>query len=185
MQKKAILGTALASALFIPGCTTPPPPPAAPPVAQPAYNWSAQLETLKRGLEDSTRGSGIRIVKTADNQLQVVLPADASFDIGRSAVKLRMAPILDQIAAGLQNNPAVAVHVIGHTDNTGSDATNDKLSLARAGAVRDHLAAKGLAANQMTVEGKGEHEPIAENSSAAGRAQNRRVEIFVGERNKR
>ncbi|MET0541743.1 MAG: OmpA family protein [Variovorax sp.] len=187
MQKKVILGTSLAALLFMAGCTTPPPPPPPKPEPTPvvqAYSWTTQLEALKKALEESTRGSSIKIVKTADNRLQVVLPSDTSFDVGRSAVKLKLAPVLDQIAAGLQKNPAIAVYVVGHTDSTGGAANNEKLSVARATSVRDYLGTRGLAVNQITVEGKGSQDPIAENTSAAGRAQNRRVEIFVGERTK-
>ena len=185
MQNKMILGAAL-GALLVAGCASPPPPPApvTPPVSQSGNNWSTQLEALKRSLEASTRGSGVKIVQTTDNQLQVVVPSDQSFDIGRAVVKPGLAPILDQIAAGLLNNPAIGVRVIGHTDNTGGDASNVRLSLARATAVRDHLATRGLADAALAVEGKGETEPAADNGSAAGRAQNRRVEIFVAERAK-
>lgn len=186
MQNKMILGAAL-GALLVAGCASPPPPPpapVAPPVTQTGNSWTTQLEALKRSLEESTRGSGVKIVQTADNQLQVVVPADLSFDIGRAAIKPRLAPILDQIASGLLNNPAINVRVIGHTDNTGGNASNERLSLARATAVRDHLAARGLADGTLSVEGKGESEPAVENNTAAGRAQNRRVEIFVAERAK-
>lgn len=187
MQNKMILGAAL-GALLVAGCASPPPPepaPVAPPVvAQPVNNWTAQLEALKRGLEQSTRGSGVRVVQTADNQLQVVVPADVSFDIGRAAVKPKLVPILDQIASGLLNNPAIRVRVIGHTDNTGGDAGNERLSLSRATAVRDRLTTRGLADGMLSVEGKGKTEPAADNSTTAGRAQNRRVEIFVAERGK-
>lgn len=181
-MQRMIAGAAL-GALLVAGCASPTPqePPPSPPVAQTGNSWSTQLEVLKRSLEQSTRGSGVKIVQTTDNQLQVVVPSDSSFDIGRSAIKPKMAPVLDQIAAGLLNNPAVSVYVIGHTDNTGGDASNERLSLARAIAVRDHLAARGLTQGTLGVEGKGEKEPVADNATGAGRAQNRRVEIFVAE----
>ena len=185
MQNKMILGAAL-GALLVAGCASSPPSepaPVAPSVAaQAGNNWTAQLEALKRALEESTRGSGVRIVQTADNQLQVVVPADLSFDTGRTAVNPRLARMLDQIASGLLNNPAIRLRVIGHTDNVGGTASNERLSLARATAVRDHLTTRGLANSALSVEGRGEMEPTGDNRTSAGRAQNRRVEIFVAER---
>ncbi len=71
--------------------------------------------------------------------------------------------------------------IIGHTDNTGTNAINDPLSVNRAASVRQYLAARGVDPARITIDGRGSHEPIADNSSAQGRAMNRRVEIFVGE----
>jgi outer membrane protein OmpA-like peptidoglycan-associated protein len=73
------------------------------------------------------------------------------------------------------------VTVIGHTDNTGSDAVNDPLSRDRANAVRQYLAQRGVAAGRVEIAGRGEREPVADNTSEAGRAQNRRVEIYLRE----
>jgi outer membrane protein OmpA-like peptidoglycan-associated protein len=73
------------------------------------------------------------------------------------------------------------VSIIGHTDSTGSDAINNPLSLERAHSVRDYLAARGVSASRIETSGRGEREPIADNGSEAGRAKNRRVEIFLRE----
>ena len=70
------------------------------------------------------------------------------------------------------------VAIYGHTDNTGSAAVNEKLSLQRAQSVADFLKGKGME-NKMTVEGKSFNEPVADNSTAEGRKQNRRVEVFI------
>jgi outer membrane protein OmpA-like peptidoglycan-associated protein len=74
------------------------------------------------------------------------------------------------------------VRIIGHTDNTGSDAVNDPLSMQRAASARDYLSARGIDAGRILIAGRGSREPVAENASEAGRARNRRVEIFLAER---
>jgi outer membrane protein OmpA-like peptidoglycan-associated protein len=91
-------------------------------------------------------------------------------------------PILDQFANGLSNQPNTEVRIVGHTDNVGSNAINDPLSLQRAQAARDYLTARGVNPSHISIEGRGEHEPIADNATDAGRARNRRVEIFMAER---
>jgi outer membrane protein OmpA-like peptidoglycan-associated protein len=108
-----------------------------------------------------------------------------SFDVGRANIKSNFAPVLDQFANGLRNNPNAEVRIIGHTDNTGSDAINNPLSVERATSTRDYLVARGVNAGAFRIEGRGSHEPVADNNSDAGRAQNRRVEIYVGERGPR
>jgi outer membrane protein OmpA-like peptidoglycan-associated protein len=74
------------------------------------------------------------------------------------------------------------VRIIGHTDNTGSDATNDPLSMQRAASARDYLTARGVDPQRVMINGRGEREPVADNSTEAGRARNRRVEIYLAER---
>ena len=86
-------------------------------------------------------------------------------------------PVLDQFAQGL--DPNMRVRIVGHTDSTGSDAINNPLSIDRAESVRDYLAGKGVAASRVETEGRGSREPVADNGTDAGRAQNRRVEIFL------
>lgn len=85
--------------------------------------------------------------------------------------------ILDRVALQLVNAPNVNVEVQGHTDNTGSLTTNTRISGLRAEAVRVYLIEKGVAANRMTSRGYGPTQPIADNATPAGRAQNRRVEL--------
>ena len=77
-------------------------------------------------------------------------------------------------------NEGQAIRVtIGHTDNTGSDRINDPLSLNRASSVRSFLSAQGVDSSRMRVDGKGSHEPVADNSTASGRKENRRVEVYI------
>jgi outer membrane protein OmpA-like peptidoglycan-associated protein len=145
------------------------------------YLWSKHMQEQKAAMEQATKGTGVSVSRTADNQLKLDIPSDFSFDSGRYAIKPNMRPILDRFATTLNQNPVTTVRVIGHTDNTGSDAINGPLSVNRANATRDYLIAHGVAMNRISIDGRGSREPIASNSAAAGRAKNRRVEIFVAE----
>ena len=147
------------------------------------YIWSKHMEQKKLAMERATMGSGVAVVQTADNQLKLNVPSDLSFDTGRADIKPNMRPILDQFANGLANQPNTEVRIIGHTDSTGSDDLNNRLSVDRAQATKQYLVSRGISPNQIAVAGRGEHEPVADNTSDAGRARNRRVEIFLGERN--
>jgi outer membrane protein OmpA-like peptidoglycan-associated protein len=86
---------------------------------------------------------------------------------------------LQNLAASLQQNPGTNVIIIGHSDNTGTSQQNMDISLQRAAAVKDYLASKGVDASRITTFGKGGTEPIANNATEAGRAQNRRVEVVI------
>ena len=143
--------------------------------------WSSRMEQQKRAMEQAAQGTGIKVTQTPDNQLKLDIPTDISFDTNRSDIKPNFRPILDKFAASLVENPYANVTIVGHTDNTGSDAINDPLSLNRAARTRDYLSMRGVASNRIRVEGRGSHEPIVANNNDANRARNRRVEIFVAE----
>jgi outer membrane protein OmpA-like peptidoglycan-associated protein len=97
------------------------------------------------------------------------------FDTDRATLKPESADTLDKVAASLKDFPDVKIQVAGHTDNTGSDAHNMKLSEARAKSVMDYLVSKGVSPAMLSAKGYGETEPIADNNTKEGRAQNRRV----------
>jgi outer membrane protein OmpA-like peptidoglycan-associated protein len=99
------------------------------------------------------------------------------FETGKSVLKPESQAVLDRVAESLKGNPEVKVEIGGHTDNTGSRATNVRLSAARANAVRDYLTSKGVDAGRMTAKGYGPDKPVADNKTVAGRAANRRVEL--------
>jgi outer membrane protein OmpA-like peptidoglycan-associated protein len=146
------------------------------------YIWSQNMERQKREMERATQGTGIAVSQTADNRLMLNIPSDISFAVGRSDIQSNFAPVLDQFAAGLRDNPGAEVRIIGHTDNTGSDAVNNPLSVDRAASTRSYLVNRGVDGRRIGIEGMGERYPVASNESAEGRARNRRVEIYVGER---
>lgn len=145
------------------------------------YLWSRHMQEQKATMEQATQGTGVNVSQTADNQLKLDIPSDVSFDSGHYDIKPNLRPILERFATTLNQNPVTTLKIIGHTDNTGSDSTNNPLSVNRASATRDYLVSRGVAANRISIDGRGSHEPIADNSTPAGRAANRRVEIFVAE----
>ena len=145
------------------------------------YLWSRHMQEQKAAMEQATQGTGIGVTQTADNQLKLDIPSDLSFDSGRYDIKPALHAVLDRFATTLNQNPVTTVRVVGHTDNVGSDAVNNPLSVNRAAATRDYLVSRGVAGNRIAIDGRGSREPIADNATAAGKARNRRVEIFVAE----
>jgi len=143
--------------------------------------WSSKMEKQKQAMEQATQGTGVQVSQTADNRLKLDIPSDISFDTNRSDIRPNFRPILDKFAASLVDNPSTTVTIVGHTDNTGSDAINNPLSVDRAARTRDYLSTRGVAPARFTIDGRGSHEPVASNETSAGRAQNRRVEIYVAE----
>lgn len=143
--------------------------------------WSRKMEEKRRSMEQATQGTGVEVTRTQDNQLKLHVPNDISFDTGAAAIKPELRTVLDQFANGLANDPTLRVRVVGHTDSTGSDAINNPLSVERAQSVRDYLAGRGVAASRVETSGEGSRTPIASNGTDAGRAQNRRVEIYLRE----
>jgi outer membrane protein OmpA-like peptidoglycan-associated protein len=145
------------------------------------YIWSNRMQEQKKQMEAATAGTGIGVSQTADNRLKLDVPADAGFASGRSTLSPTLVNVLGQFATTLQQNQATHVGIIGHTDNTGSDAINNPLSFERANATRDFLVSRGVAATRITTDGRGSREPVADNSTPQGRSMNRRVEIYVAE----
>lgn len=146
------------------------------------YVWSRQMEDKKRQMEAATAGTGTQVSQTADNQLKLSIPNDISFASDKSDIQPRLKPILDQFAQGVNQQASMEVKIVGHTDNTGSDAINNPLSVRRAESARDYLVSRGVATSRISTEGRGSREPIADNATEAGRARNRRIDIYLAER---
>jgi len=154
-----------------------------------AQSAQAQLEETRRQLAASdaeTRRLRIqnelsRIATTRSEQrgLIVTLNGGILFDTGKTALKPGAKSTLSKIAKQLQTDPSLKIAVEGHTDNVGGTAMNQTLSEKRANAVRDYLVSAGISGDHITADGKGEESPIATNKTAAGRQQNRRVELVI------
>lgn len=140
-------------------CVAPPPPPPPPaPVAEPAPAPApAPVPTSEK----------------------VSYSADAFFDFDKAVLKPAGKASLDDLVSKLGDMNLEVIIAVGHTDSIGTDAYNQKLSIRRAEAVKAYLKGKGVEENRIYTEGKGEKQPEADNKTAAGRAQNRRVEIEV------
>ena len=145
------------------------------------YIWSANMERQRQELEAATRGTGVTVSRTADNQLQLAIPSDVSFDSNSATIKSQFRPVLNSFANSLRRNPSTHVVIVGHTDSTGGAHINDPLSLSRANAARDYIFNQGVRGPRIQTEGRGARDPVASNDSAWGRAKNRRIDIFVAQ----
>lgn len=137
-----------------------------------------QLQAQERELQRSLAGSGALIVNNGTD-LRVILPEGVTFRTGSSVVDPAFGPALRAVADSLRRHPDTLVRVVGHTDNVGGAAYNNQLSQDRALAVARELIGHRIAAARIMVSGRGFYEPVASNASAAGRAENRRVEIII------
>ena len=116
---------------------------------------------------------------------KVSYSADAFFDFDKAVLKPAGKASLDDLSSKLKGMNLEVIIAVGHTDSVGTDGYNQKLSIRRAESVKAYLQGKGVEANRIYTEGKGEKQPVADNKSTDGRAKNRRVEIeVVGTRNK-
>ena len=110
---------------------------------------------------------------------KVTYAADAFFDFDKSVLKPEGKAKLDDLVGKVKGINLEVIIAVGHTDSTGSDAYNQKLSVARSEAVKAYLVSKGIEKNRVYTEGKGEKQPVADNKTKEGKAKNRRVEIEV------
>lgn len=111
----------------------------------------------------------------------VVMLQDVLFDTGRATLKEGAYSRLDTLSSALRNHPERRILIEGFTDSTGGEQANLALSRARAESVREALVKRGVAAERIDVRGNGEARPVASNANAAGRQQNRRVEIVFSD----
>jgi OOP family OmpA-OmpF porin len=105
--------------------------------------------------------------------------SDALFDFKKSDLRPAGVQALAPVVQALRNDPTLRAMVVGHTDSVGSDEANLRLSLRRAEAVRNYLVTQGINPARITVDGKGESQPVVPNDTEANRAKNRRVEITL------
>jgi outer membrane protein OmpA-like peptidoglycan-associated protein len=139
------------------------------------YNW----QNIHNRMSGATKGTGTQITEQPDGSLKLNIPSSVTFDTSSYAIKPSFAPVLDQLAQTLQQNPEVIAQVVGHTDSTGSQAYNQTLSVNRAESVTGYLAQHGISPQRLSAQGMGPNQPIADNNTEAGRATNRRVEIYL------
>ncbi|WP_429003209.1 OmpA family protein [Xanthomonas sacchari] len=132
----------------------------------------------ERALRERTANTGIDVRRDGDN-ITLNLPDGITFDFNQSTLKPQFYSALNGVAQTLGEYNQTMIEVVGHTDSIGSDAVNQRLSEQRASSVAAYLIAQGVQPERIQTLGAGKKYPIADNSTEAGRAQNRRVEIRV------
>lgn len=123
-------------------------------------------------------GTGVQ-VQEMNGQVRLIMPSNITFATDSAVFQTSFNKVLDSVAKVLKEYDQTLVQVVGYTDNTGTLAYNNQLSLKRAQAVATYLQNRGVSASRLSVMGMGPNNPIASNSTAAGREQNRRVEITL------
>ena len=131
-----------------------------------------QAEELRKDLEGAE-------VERVGEGIKITFDSGLLFDVNKSALSPASITNLNELAKTLKKYEDTNILIEGHTDSTGTDAINDKLSRERAKSVTDHLQAQGVAVSRITTEGYGSKQPVADNATEAGRAENRRVEVAI------
>ena len=129
-------------------------------------------------LRASMAGSGVSVVRQGNN-ITLAMPGHITFATNSADVNADFYPILDKVSTILVQYDQTMVEVAGHTDSTGSPAYNQALSERRAKSVAAYLISRGVRSERLIIVGDGEKHPIASNATAAGRQQNRRVELTI------
>ena len=138
----------------------------------------AYMDVQARKLREQLVGTGVQ-VKELDGRIYLIIPGNITFNTNEAVIKQGFTPVLDSVALVIKEYNKTMVQVYGYTDNTGTAATNNALSLRRANAVSNYLRLRGVDGNRIITDGLGSSNPIASNATAAGREQNRRVEIVL------
>ncbi len=136
------------------------------------------MDRQEEAFRTRLRGSGVS-VRRVGNELILTMPGDVTFATNSAQINPRFGPVLDDVADVLQTYPATYVNVVGHADSVGDATYNQRLSERRASSTAGELIARGVLRDRLYVAGMGESQPIADNSTDAGRAANRRVEITI------
>ena len=138
-----------------------------------------QQREIEEELSAEIEAEEVELERLEDDTLRVSLSSEATFDVDSSALNAAFYPALDRLGGVMQNYDKTVLHIIGHTDSTGSDEYNDVLSRKRAVSVATYVRDNGVVRERIKVEGRGELEPRASNASTEGRRANRRVEIYI------
>lgn len=138
----------------------------------------AYMDQQEAELRQQLAGTGVSVARNGDN-IQLILPQTLTFDSGQSALKSAAVGTLSGVAMVLAKYDQTRLQISGHTDSTGSLELNQRLSLERAQSVATELTRQGVAFNRLATSGFGPNMPIASNTTEAGRAANRRVEVLL------
>lgn len=136
------------------------------------------MDYQEKKLREQLANTGVEVERQG-NQIKLTMPENVTFATGRYDLSPQAQSSLAGAAQTLAQYNETTITIVGHTDSTGNDAINNPLSYNRAQAVANYLNQRGVAATRMSVSGQGSRQPIADNNTYEGRAQNRRVEILI------
>lgn len=136
------------------------------------------MDVQEAKLRDKMQGTGVSVTRSGDNII-LNMPNNVTFDSNSTSIKPVGANTLVGVAMVLKEYDKTAVNIVGHTDSSGNDSINIPLSKQRADSVASSLISQGVSANRIYSRGAGASQPIASNSTADGKMQNRRVEITL------
>lgn len=138
----------------------------------------AYMDRQEARLREELQGTGVSVTRIGDDII-LNMPGNITFDVNQAAISSNFYPVLNSVAKVAQEYNKTLIDVAGHTDSTGTVAYNMDLSQRRANSVGQYLQSQGVDSARVYAEGYGPHYPIADNSTAQGRAENRRVEIAL------
>jgi len=136
------------------------------------------MDQQEAELRQQLEGTGVSVTRNGD-QIILNMPGNVTFDTDQDAIKSQFYGVLNSVASVLNKYTQSLIDINGHTDSTGGQAHNQALSERRAMSVANYLNGRNVDGRRMSVVGYGPSRPIASNTTAAGRAQNRRVEIQI------
>ena len=136
------------------------------------------MDLQAKKLREELVGTGVQVIQTAGS-VRLIMPGNITFNTNESTIRPNFNKVLDSVAKVIIEYDKTKVQIIGYTDNTGTDAINNPLSVARAQSISNYLTLRGVSAARINAYGLGSQNPIASNATAEGREQNRRVEISL------
>ncbi len=136
------------------------------------------MDKQETELRNRLQNSGVSVTRVG-NDIILNMPSNITFDVNRSEIKPQFHEVLNSVAIVLNEYNQSIVDVIGHTDSDGPAGYNQELSEARAASVSRYLVSQLVDGRRLETNGAGETQPVAPNSTRAGKAQNRRVEIKI------
>ena len=136
------------------------------------------MDRQEEELREKLQGTGVSVTRSGDD-LILNMPGNVTFDTDSARLKQSFNSVLDSVALVLQEFDQTLIEAAGHTDSTGSNAYNQNLSQQRASSVGSYLIEKGIITERVLTIGHGESRPVADNKTASGREQNRRVELTL------
>ena len=134
------------------------------------------MDRQEKKLRDQLVGSGVQVQREGDN-LRLIMPGNITFQTDSAQIRGNFYSVLDSVSLVLKEFKDTSILVAGHTDSVGNDSYNQGLSERRAYSVKNYLSSAGIPSGRVQAMGFGERHPVASNSTAQGREQNRRVEL--------